>query len=49
MRDIAVLAHQELVFGAAPSDTTVRGTLELADPRTLDRSQPAAVRAPCGG
>jgi hypothetical protein len=37
MSDIAVLAHQEPVFGAAPSDTTVRRTLELADPRTLDK------------
>src|SRR5436190_131822 len=26
MSDIAVLAHQEPVFGAAPGDTTVRGT-----------------------
>ena len=37
MRDIAVLGHLERVLGAAPSDTTVRRTLELADPRTLDR------------
>ena len=37
MTDIAVLAHQEPVFGAAPSDTTVRRTLELADPATLDK------------
>ncbi len=37
MRDIALVAHQEPVFGAAPSDTTVRRTLELAEPRTLDR------------
>jgi hypothetical protein len=47
MSDIAVLAHQEPVLGAAPSDTTVRRTLELADPRTLDtiaRAR-AAVRA----
>src|SRR5437660_3075495 len=29
MSDIAVLAHQEPVLGAAPSDTTVRRTLEL--------------------
>ena len=43
MRDIAVLAHQEPVFGPPPSDTTVRRTLELADPRTLDRI--ARVRA----
>jgi Transposase DDE domain group 1 len=37
MSDIAVLAHQEPLFGAAPSDTTVRRTLELADARTLDK------------
>ena len=37
MSDIAVLAHLAPVLGAAPSDTTVRRTLELADPRTLDR------------
>ncbi|GEM_PF-2442131 len=47
MSDIAVLAHQEPVFGAAPSDTTVRRTLELADARTLDKVAwaRAAVRA----
>ena len=47
MSDITVLAHQEPVFGAAPSDTTVRRTLELADPRTLDKiaRTRAAVRA----
>ena len=47
MSDIAVLAHQEPVFGAAPSDTTVRRTLELADARTLDKiaRARAAVRA----
>jgi hypothetical protein len=43
MRDIAVLGHLERVLGAAPSDTTVRRTLELADPRTLDKI--ARVRA----
>ena len=43
MTDITLLAHQEQVFGAAPSDTTVRRTLELADPRTLDKI--ARVRA----
>ena len=37
MNDIALLAHQEPVFGAAPSDTTVRRTLELADERTLGK------------
>ena len=43
MNGIALLAHQEPVFGAAPGDTTVRRTLELADPRTLDKI--ARVRA----
>ena len=43
MNDITLLAHQEPVFGAAPSDTTVRRTLELADPATLDKI--ARVRA----
>jgi hypothetical protein len=47
MNDITVLAHQQQVFGAAPSDTTVRRTLELADPATLDKIARvrAAVRA----
>jgi Transposase DDE domain group 1 len=47
MSDITVLAHQEPVFGAAPSDTTVRRTLELADPAILDKiaRARAAVRA----
>ena len=47
MNDIAVLAHQAPVLGAEPSDTTVRRTLELADPRTLDKiaRARAAVRA----
>jgi Transposase DDE domain group 1 len=47
MSDIAVLTHQEPVLGAAPSDTTVRRTLELADTRTLDKiaRARAAVRA----
>jgi Transposase DDE domain group 1 len=44
MSDIAVLAHQEPVFGAAPSDTTVRRTLELADPATLDKVARARAR-----
>ena len=43
MNDITLLAHQEQLFGAAPSDTTVRRTLELADARTLDKI--ARVRA----
>jgi len=47
MTGIALLAHQEPVFGAAPGDTTVRRTLELADKRTLDKVARvrAAVRA----
>ena len=43
MNDITLLAQHEPVLGAAPSDTTVRRTLELADPRTLDKI--ARVRA----
>jgi hypothetical protein len=43
MNDITLLAHHAPVLGAEPSDTTVRRTLELADPRTLD--QIARVRA----
>jgi hypothetical protein len=45
MSDIAVLAHQEPVFGAAPSDTTVRRTLELADERTLGKVAKARAKA----
>src|SRR5438105_2289518 len=37
MSDITLLAHHAPVLGAGPSDTTVRRTLELADPRTLDK------------
>jgi hypothetical protein len=44
MSDIALLAHQEPVFGAAPGDTTARRTLELADPRTLDKIARARAR-----
>jgi len=44
MNDIALLAHQELVLGAAPSDTTVRRTLELADPATLGKIAKARAR-----
>ncbi len=43
MNDIALLAHHAPVLGAEPSDTTVRRTLELADPATLDKI--ARVRA----
>ncbi len=47
MSDIALLAHHAPVLGAEASDTTVRRTLELADPRTLDKVARvrAAVRA----
>ena len=37
MNDITVLADHAPVLGPEPSDTTVRRTLELADPRTLDK------------
>jgi hypothetical protein len=37
MNDITVLAHHAPVLGPEPSDTMVRRTLELADPRTLDK------------
>ena len=50
MNDIAVLAHHAPVLGPEPSDTTVRRTLELADPRTLDKiagSRPGSART-CG-
>ena len=43
MTDITVLAHHAPVLGREPSDTTVRRTLELADPATLDKI--ARVRA----
>ena len=43
MADIALLAHHAPVLGPEPSDTTVRRTLELADPATLDKV--ARVRA----
>jgi hypothetical protein len=47
MSDITLLAHHGPVLGPEPSDTTVRRTLELADPRTLDKIARvrAAVRA----
>jgi hypothetical protein len=37
MNDITLLAHHAPVLGAEPSDATVRRTLELAYPRTLDK------------
>ena len=45
MRDIALLDHQELVFGAPPSDTTVRRTLDLADARVLGKIAKARAKA----
>jgi hypothetical protein len=45
MSDITLLAHHAPVLGAEPSDTTVRRTLELADPRTLDKIARARARA----
>jgi hypothetical protein len=44
MNDIAFLADQSLVFGAPPSDTTVRRTLELADDRTLRKIAEARAK-----
>src|SRR5262249_57563314 len=44
MTDIALLAHHAPVLGREPSDTTVRRTLELADPRTLDKIARARAR-----
>src|SRR6266446_6345842 len=45
MSDITLLAHHAPVLGAEPSDTTVRRTLELADPRTLDKIARARAKA----
>jgi hypothetical protein len=45
MNDITLLAHHAPVLGAEPSDTTVRRTLELADPATLDKIARVRVRA----
>jgi hypothetical protein len=44
MNDIALLAHQELVFGPPPSDTTIRRTLELADDKMLRKIAKARAR-----
>jgi hypothetical protein len=44
MNDITLLAHHAAVLGPEPSDTTVRRTLELADPRTLDKIALARAR-----
>ena len=46
MSDIAVLAHQAPVLGAAPSDTTVRRTLDLADPAHAGQDRPGAGQGP---
>ena len=48
MSDIAVLGHPEALLGAAPSDTTARRTLELADSGTLGKvaKARAKVRTP---
>ena len=45
MSDVEVLSQLGPALGAAPSDTTVRRTLELADPRTLRRIAKARGRA----
>lgn len=45
MSDVEVLSQLGPVLGAAPSDTTVRRTLELACPRTLRRIAKARARA----
>jgi hypothetical protein len=45
MSGIAVLDHQEQVFGPPPSDTTVRRTLELAGGRTLGKTARARAKA----
>ncbi len=44
MADIAVLGQLTPVLGAAPSDSTVRRTLNLADDRTLTRIAQARAR-----
>ena len=49
MNDIALLAHPAQVLGAWPSDTTVRRTLELADPATLDKVARAWAKDPDSG
>ena len=44
MADIEVLGQLSPVLGAAPSDSTVRRTLDLADDRTLARAAQARAR-----
>lgn len=44
MNDIAALADLGPVFGAPPSDTTVRRTLELADDKTLRKIAKARAK-----
>ena len=46
MTDITLLAHHAPVLGAEPSDTTVRRTLELADPRDPGQDRPGAGQGP---
>ena len=43
---IAVLAYQEPVLGAAPSDTTVRRTLEMGDPGDPGQARPGPGGGP---
>ena len=45
MSDIALLAHQAEVFGAPPSDSTVRRTLEAVDDTMLGRVAKARAAA----
>jgi hypothetical protein len=45
MSDIEALSQLQPVFGAPPSDTTIRRALELADKRTLARAARARARA----
>lgn len=45
MSDIALLSHQEPVFGAPPSDSTVRRTLAVAKGKTLKRITRARAAA----
>ena len=46
MNDITVLAHHAPVLGPEPSDTTVRRTLELADPRHPGQDRPGPGPGP---
>ena len=46
MNDITVLAHHAPVLGPEPSDTTVRRTLELADPAHPGQDRPGPGPGP---